>query len=109
MYANSRFMAEINEWGRVTKWIEPGEEIKQSDLNVSDAEWQSLIDAGVVVESYPKGLGKLTPPAEYYKNNPEELPEDNSAVEVGQQEEQQTVTEEQQQQQQGEPKKPWQK
>lgn len=75
MYANSRFMKTVNEWGGVTEWINPGDEISQSDLQgCSDKEWQSLIDSGAVVESYPKDLDPSTPPAEYYKQNPEEAP-----------------------------------
>lgn len=74
MYANSRFKAEVDEWGQTTKWIEPGDKISQSDLGVSDEEWQGLIDSGAVVEKYPEGLDPQTPPAEYYRQNPDEAP-----------------------------------
>lgn len=68
-YANSRFKTDINEWGNVGKWIEPGDKITQSDIGVDDDEWQSLIDAGAVVEEYPDDLDPQIPPAEYYRAN----------------------------------------
>jgi hypothetical protein len=76
MYANSRFKKRVNEWGRVEEWIMPGDEISQGDLDIGDEEWQGLIDSGAVVDSYPEGLkdSPQTPPAEYYRNNPEEAP-----------------------------------
>lgn len=81
MYANSRFKAEVNEWGNVERWIEPGEEISQKDLGVSDDEWQYLCDTGAVVESYPKDLDPAVPPAEYYRDNPDEAPDSGITAE----------------------------
>lgn len=77
MYANSRFKKSVNEWGRVEEWILPGDKISQGDLNVSDEEWQELVDRGAVVEEYPDGLKDQpqTPPAQYYAENPDEAPE----------------------------------
>lgn len=75
MYANSRFPTETDEWGRVHKYIEPGEKISKSDLGVDDDEWNNLIELGAVVESYPEGLDPQTPPAEYYRDNPDAAPE----------------------------------
>ena len=76
-YANSRFKKSVNEWGRVEEWIEPGDKISQSDIGVSDDEWKSLVDRGIVVESYPDDLDPQTPPAEYYRANLDEAPELN--------------------------------
>lgn len=78
MYANSRFMKKVNEWGRVEEWIEPGDKISQSDIGVSDDEWEYLCEVGAVVEKYPEKLknSPQTPPAEYYKkNDPNAAPE----------------------------------
>lgn len=79
MYANSRFKKTVNEWGRVEEWIMPGDEISQDDLNVSDEEWQGLVDSGAVVDDYPEALKNdpQTPPVDYYRNNPDEAPSSN--------------------------------
>lgn len=76
MYANTQFAKSVNEWGRVEEWIKPGEKISQSDLGVSDEEWESLIKSGSVVEEYPNDLDPGTPPSQYKKQSPEltELP-----------------------------------
>lgn len=67
MYANSRFKLEVDEWGNILRWAEPGDEISQSDLGVDDDEWQAILDAGAVVEEYPEGLDPQVPPVEYYR------------------------------------------
>lgn len=77
MYAWSRFQKSVNEWGRVEEWIEPGDEISQSDLGVNDEEWQSLIDSGAVREEEYPDIDRQTTPADYYKANPDEAPEVN--------------------------------
>lgn len=79
MYANSRFKKDVNEWGRVTAWVNPGDKVSQSDLGVSDDEWQTLINSGAVVKDYPDALKDKTqtPPAEYYRDNPKEAPKSN--------------------------------
>lgn len=75
MYAWSRFAKTKNEWGRVTEWIEPGDEISQSDLDVNDDEWKYLQDSGAVrKEEYPE-VGPGESPAEYYRSNPDKAPE----------------------------------
>lgn len=67
MYANTRFQTEVDEWGRVKKEILPGDKVSQSDLDVSDEEWQNMIDRNLVVEDYPKDLDPNTPLAKYYR------------------------------------------
>lgn len=75
MYAWSRIAASRNEWGRVEKWIEPGDEVSQSDLDVSDDEWQELQDLGAVrEEEYPK-VAPGESPAEYFRRNRSKAPE----------------------------------
>lgn len=75
MYAWSRFAKTTNEWGRVDEWIEPGDEITQSDLDLSDDEWQELQDLGAVREEPFPELAAGQSPAEYYRENPDEAPE----------------------------------
>lgn len=70
MYANTRFKKNVNEWGQVTEWINPGDEVSQGDLNLSDEQWQDFIDSGAVVEEYPDNLDPQVPPVEYYRQNP---------------------------------------
>lgn len=72
-YAWSKFKKEVNEWGQVTEWINPGDSVSQGDLDVGDDEWQYLIDSGAVrEEEYPENLPPDVSPAEYYAANPEE-------------------------------------
>jgi len=75
MYAWTRFATETDEWGRVQTWIEPGDEVSQSDLGVSDDEWQELQDSGAVSETEYPPVADGQSPAEYYQENPEEAPE----------------------------------
>src|SRR6516165_2677040 len=54
--------------------IKTGDPISQSDLGVSDDDWQELIDTGAVrTEAYPD-IPDDVAPAEYYKEHPEEDP-----------------------------------
>src|SRR5215831_18856654 len=65
-YAWSNFPIERNEAGQATKVIAAGDKISQDDLDVSDEEWQSLIDVGAVrTDEYPEDLPDYMAPAEY--------------------------------------------
>lgn len=76
MYAWSNFKKKVNEWGQVEEWVRPGDSVSQSDLGVSDEEWQDLIDSGAVREQeYPEDLPPDVSPAEYYAANPAEAQE----------------------------------
>jgi hypothetical protein len=75
MYAWSRFATDINEWGQVGKYIEPGDEVSQDDLGVSDDEWQELQDVGAVREEAYPDVDAGESPAQYYLENPDEAPE----------------------------------
>jgi|SRR6476646_831415 len=75
MYAWSKFKGEVNEWGQVTKWIMPGEKISQSDLGVSDEEWDSLVESGAVREDEYPDIANDVSPAEHFATNPDEAPE----------------------------------
>lgn len=75
-YAWSKFKKEVNEWGRVLKWINPGDKISKSDLGLDDREWENLIEVGAVREEPYPDIPDHMSPAEYYRANP---PEDVSA------------------------------
>lgn len=114
MYAWSKFKADVNEWGQVGRWIMPGDEVSQSDLEVNDAEWQELQDSGAVRnEPYPN-IPNDVAPAEYFAAHPDEAPEatidetTTSEEEIAQTEQVGTHGEPDQEQRQGD-KKPWQK
>lgn len=74
MYAWSKFKADVNDWGQVGRWIMPGEEVSQSDLDVSDEEWQGLIDSGAVREDPYPDIPNDVAPAEHFAANPDEAP-----------------------------------
>lgn len=74
MYAWSKFKKETNEWGQVKSWIMPGDEVSQSDLDVSDEEWEGLIASGAVREDEYPSTDPGQSPAEYYKAHPDEAP-----------------------------------
>jgi hypothetical protein len=66
-YAWSVFHTERNEFGQPTKTVQPGEEINQEDLGISDEDWNGLLEAGAVRdEPYPDIPDNLSP-AEHYK------------------------------------------
>jgi hypothetical protein len=75
MYAWSRFAKDKDEWGMVGSWIEPGDEISQSDLDISDEEWQELQDLGAVRETAYPDVESGQSPSEFYLANPDEAPE----------------------------------
>lgn len=75
-YAWSNFPVERNEYGQTTKSIKAGEKISQSDLNVSDEEWEGLIEAGAVREEEYPDAGPTESPAEYAAAHPEEEEEE---------------------------------
>ena len=65
-YAWNTFAVEWDETtGLVTEKIMPGEPITQSDLDVSDEEWESLIETGAVSEDEYPDLPPSISPAEY--------------------------------------------
>lgn len=69
-YAWTRMPIERNEWGQVSKEIQPGDKVTQSMLKVEDAEWQELVDAGAIrTDEYP--ADDLTPPAQIPQEQPE--------------------------------------
>src|SRR4051794_24842024 len=63
-YAWSKFKKEQNEWGQVTKWINVGDQISQSDIDASDEDWQELIDVGAVREEEYPDVPNDTPPVD---------------------------------------------
>jgi hypothetical protein len=74
MVAWSTFRTEVNEFGQPTKTIDPGEEVSQSDLGISDEEWQGLIDSGAVrAEEYPEDLPDDMSPAEHFRQQEAEV------------------------------------
>lgn len=68
-YAWSRFIGEREQdSGIVTKWIMEGDKVSQSDLGVSDEEWQDLVKSGAVREAeYPVPKGSTDSPNDHYK------------------------------------------
>jgi hypothetical protein len=75
-YAWSNFPVEHNDFGQPTKTIKAGEKISQSDLKISDEDWENLIELGAVrEEEYPKDLGTMESPAEYLAAHPPEAEE----------------------------------
>lgn len=83
-YAWSNFKVEHNKEGQVTKWIRCGETVSQSDLSVSDEDWQELINVGAVrTQEYPPVPSSVAP-AEYFKvdNEKRVLLEEASNIEV---------------------------
>lgn len=75
MYAWSRFPVESDEWGKITRFIEPGDKISQSDLSVSDDDWAEIVAAGAVRdEPYPDIPNNMSP-AEYWRAHPDEAPD----------------------------------
>lgn len=75
-YAWSNFPVERNEFGQTTKTIKAGDEVSQSDLNVSDEDWEELLEVGAVREEKYPDVEPGQSPAEYMAAHPEELEED---------------------------------
>ncbi len=71
-YAWSNFPVEHNEFGQPTKTIKAGEKISQSDLGISDEDWEELIALGAVREEEYPDVGTMESPAEYQAAHPEE-------------------------------------
>jgi len=68
MYAWTNFDIERNEWGQTVNVIHVGDEVSQSQLNISDEEWEGLIASGNVrEEEYPDVPADVSP-AEYERN-----------------------------------------
>jgi hypothetical protein len=71
-YAWSNFTPDRDEWGKAETTIVPGDEVSQSDLGVSDEEWETLVTEGAVREQpYPKAITEGVyngSPADYYKD-----------------------------------------
>lgn len=68
MTAWSKFNTEVNEYGQPTKTIMPGESVSQSDLGVSDEEWEYLVETGAVREEEYPDIPADVSPAEYQKS-----------------------------------------
>jgi hypothetical protein len=67
-YAWTTINTEVNEYGKVEDSIAVGEEVTQGDLDISDAEWNSLIENGAIrMEEYPKDLAPGVSPAEHFR------------------------------------------
>ena|SRR5258706_3060097 len=66
-YAWSNFKVEFNKEGQVTKWIRPGDEISQSDLNCTDEDWKDLIRLGAVRKTEYPPVPTNVPPIEYFR------------------------------------------
>jgi len=67
-YAWSNFDIERNEWGQTVNVIHVGDEISQSQLNISSEEWDELVASGAVrEEEYPDVPADISP-AEYERN-----------------------------------------
>ena len=64
-YAWSTFPTEFDDYGHVTESISVGEEVSQSDLGVSDEEWEYLIETGAVSEDEYPDIPSHISPAEY--------------------------------------------
>ena len=66
-YAYSTFNTKINEWGRVEETVQPGDEITQAKLGVSDDEWNEYVERGIVsMVPYPQNLGPGETPNEAF-------------------------------------------
>jgi hypothetical protein len=73
-YAWNNFPTDFNEYGQPTKTIKVGDTVSQSDLGVSDEEWQDLADSGAVrTDEYPDIPNDIAP-AEWYAQHPEDNP-----------------------------------
>lgn len=71
-YAWTRIPVIRNEWGQLEKEIQPGEKVSASDLDVSDKEFQELIDIGAVrTDEYE--ADEFTPPSRVVHEEPEEV------------------------------------
>lgn len=68
-YAWSPMAKEVDEWGRVTDRVKLGDTVSAGDLDISDEEFQELIDARAVREQpYPEAcIDSPVPPSEYFK------------------------------------------
>jgi hypothetical protein len=71
-YAWSNFPTERNEFGQTTKTIKPGDKVTQQDLDVSDDEWNELIELGAVREEEYPDTDPGQSPAEYALTHPDE-------------------------------------
>jgi hypothetical protein len=71
-YAWTRIPVSRNEWGQLEKEIQPGDKVSASDLNVSDEEFQELVDIGAVrTDEYE--ADEYTPPSRVVHEEPEEV------------------------------------
>jgi hypothetical protein len=64
-YAWSNFPVEYDEHGVVTKTIAVGDSVSQGDLDISDEEWEYLIETGAVSEDEYPDIPDHVSPAEY--------------------------------------------
>lgn len=67
-YAWTNFVTERNEHGQPVKTLKAGEEVTQQDLEISEQDWDQLIQTGAVrPQPYPDIPESLSP-AEYFRN-----------------------------------------
>lgn len=68
MYAWSNFTIEHNQQGQATKTVKCGQEVTRQSLNVSEKDWEDLIEAGAVrPQPYPD-IPDNVAPAEYFRS-----------------------------------------
>lgn len=66
-YAWSRFKGEMNEWGQVLSYIEPGDPITQEKLGVDDDEWNELVSIGAVRTAKYPDIPSHVSPVEHFQ------------------------------------------
>lgn len=64
-YAWNTFTTGWDEHGIPTTKIKPGDPVTQADLDVSDEEWESLVETGAVSEEEYPDIPSHVSPAEY--------------------------------------------
>lgn len=82
-YAWTKIKKEVNEWGRVTKWINPGDEVSQSDLKINDDDWKDLVATGAVREDEYPDVSSQVAPNDYFREHPEQHPKNKDAGQEG--------------------------
>jgi hypothetical protein len=70
-YAWTQLRTKVNEWGKTEEAKNVGDEVSQGDFeDMSDEDWQALIDSGAVREvEYPKGALESGESPERHRTN----------------------------------------